>query len=710
MPNHTANPPMDPETTSPRRFDPVLLVIVAIAAAGGVLIVAQARNWAVMTDELLYTGMARSIAHTIIPLPQIRGEHVAVNQVLFPALIAPLVGALSMPVAYPWIAALNAVVLATAAVPAYLLTNFITRSRAAARWVALCVVITPWLAFASKALPDSLAYVAVIWSAYAMARTAGGGKHPLKGDLLTLLAIALTYLVRNQFLFLAAVWVAVVVAVRVAETLADKTWRDLPRALLALLKQRPLPILTFVLVIAIVKLQPSWLLGLYSITTTSARGGAAPSGVVSAMFSHASVVGLGVAGIPLVLGLPWLVTALTRVREREQNSGAIVILLLSAAILYVGASFDVRFTESERVIERYVFYLAPLMFVAMAGLLTKPPKSVIAYAIPALVGLFVLRASEPYGLDNRLTLEINHVFSPMQIAFIGEQKIADAVGFSIYGLIALLCFVVACLVWWLIGSGRERAALNGIFALVAAIVLGTTLYTVPKAVSVQNEQVDNIYGARSDAQKSWVDEATRGEPASLVFTPRADPTDPSRIRDAERISNWWDLAFWNGDISAVYIPTRVAPQLRTPFPGAAYSMLPDWTTGELRRAPGDDASYLVQSVSDANFGPQHSGAVVERSGFVLYETGREAAAAWATRGLTLRGWIPPSGATLRVWAPRGAKTTSRLRVLVVTANSRGRLARSWTVAIAPGGHTDLRLRRGASSAHIESIRVSALPD
>lgn len=728
MPTHTPNPPMDSGTTSPRRLDPVLLVIVAIAAAGGALIVAKARNWAVMTDELLYTGMARSIASSIIPLPQVRGEHVPVNQVLYPTLIAPLVGALSMPVGYSWIAALNAVVVATAAIPAYLLTNFVTQSRAAARWVALCVVITPWLAFASKALPDSLAYVALIWSAYAMARTAGSSKHALKWDLLTLLTLALTYLVRNQFLFLAGVWVAVVVAVRISETLAEKSPKDLPRELLGLIKDRPIPIATFVIVIAIVKLQPTWLLGLYTITTTDARGGAAPTGVFRAIFTHASVIGLGVAGIPLVLGLPWLVSALTRVKERAENHTAIVLFLLSGAILYVGASFDVRFTESERVIERYVFYLAPLLFVAMAGLLVRPPKNIAAYALPALAGIYLLKVSDPYGLDNRLTLEINHVFSPMQIAFVAYQRIGDSIGFSIFMLAATIAFVTAVIVWWLLTSGLEKLALNSAFAVTALIILSTTLYTVPKIVKVQNELIDNIYGDRTDAQKAWIDEATGGTRASLVFTPRADPTDPSKVRDAERVSNWWDLAFWNGDISSVYVPYRVDPQLKSPYPGKAYTMLPDWETGELKRNEGDDASYLVQAESDGNFGPQYRGAPKAQSGYVIYETGRSATAAWATKGLTVRGWVPPSGATLRVWAPQGAKSDSTLTVRLKIATTAGPndfsvegadsvratpagtvTTYSWKTTIALGDHADFKLVRGRGNAHVESIRVSSLP-
>ncbi|MGK2877403.1 MAG: hypothetical protein ACSLFF_02315 [Solirubrobacterales bacterium] len=99
--------------------------------------------------------MARSIAESVFPFAQVRGESVPVNQVLFPTVIAPLVGSLSMSAAYPFIAAVNAIVFATAAIPAYLLTNLITANRSAARCVAIFTVVTP----SSKALPDQLAYV-----------------------------------------------------------------------------------------------------------------------------------------------------------------------------------------------------------------------------------------------------------------------------------------------------------------------------------------------------------------------------------------------------------------------------------------------------------------------------------------------------------------------------------------------------------------------
>ncbi|MGB0888837.1 MAG: hypothetical protein ACPGWS_01015, partial [Solirubrobacterales bacterium] len=146
---------MSIENKSKPRIDPYLAVIVVIASIAGALLVVKARNWALMTDELLYGEMARNIADSFVPLPQARGELIHVNQLLYPLLITPIIGLFSMPDAYPIVAVLNAIVMATAAIPVYLFTKYASGSVVAARWVAACAVCLPWLAFASKMLPDA---------------------------------------------------------------------------------------------------------------------------------------------------------------------------------------------------------------------------------------------------------------------------------------------------------------------------------------------------------------------------------------------------------------------------------------------------------------------------------------------------------------------------------------------------------------------------
>jgi hypothetical protein len=160
-------------------------------------------------------------------------------------------------------------------------------------------------------------------------------------------------------------------------------------------------------------------------------------------------------------------------------------------------------------------------------------------------------------------------------------------------------------------------------------------------------------------------------------------------------------------------------------------MKPDWETGALQRASGDKAHYLTQTESNPHFAPQYTGEPERRAGYVVYDTSTKATAAWATDGLTNLGWVPPGGATLRVWAPRFATATSLLTVNLWMATTRkssvlagfriqgaeavvvrreGRRTRyTWPVKIPVGGHADFKLVRGAGNAHVEELVLIAPP-
>jgi hypothetical protein len=706
----------------------VLAAIVLAAAVLGSLAIAKARNWAVMTDELLYTGMGRSIAHTILPLPQVRGDAVGYRQILFPTLIAPLVGALRMPAAYHWIAELNALLWASAAIPAYLVTRHVTSGRAGARWVAACTVATPWLAFGSKAIPDVTAFVIVLWVVWAMVRSvaAGPDERPLRGDLLTLAVIVLAYLARTQFLLLAGVWLGAVVLARAAAAARENGRRGVGPELLRLPRTRPLPLGLFLLVVLLYAFGRDLLLADYGAAVASATSAAQPGGLPRALLNHASIIALGVTGLPLVLGLPWLVTALTRLGDRRQFDTAVVIALLTLTVVWVAASFDLRHGESDRVIERYVFYVAPLVFVAMAAFFSNPPGNLAAIAVPAVLAILLLGVTQPFGSDSLLSLAINGPFSPVQVALVTYQRVANALGTSIFGLLSLVLMLLAIAVVVLVERDHAVLARDGSFALVLVVLLGSSAYAVPKIVETQNFMVDALFGRRTADQKAWVAQATGGAPASLAYSQRTDVLSHERFKQAERASNWWDLAFWNPNIAAVYAPVSAA-QPPSIFPGRTHPMLPDWRTGRLVRADGDRSAQLVQAAGDPNYAPQYTGRPVRRGAYVVYRTGSDATAAWATRGLTLRGWIPPQGATLRVWAPRGASGPSLMHVrlelattatppsfagftiggarAVVERRSGHRASYDWPATVPAGGWRDFRLERGTGPVHVERITV-----
>jgi hypothetical protein len=157
-------------------------------------------------------------------------------------------------------------------------------------------------------------------------------------------------------------------------------------------------------------------------------------------------------------------------------------------------------------------------------------------------------------------------------------------------------------------------------------------------------------------------------------------------------------------------------------------MKPDWETGELKRAPDDDAEYLAMSATDPNFAPHHAGTPTQRGGYVIYDTGADATASWATRGLTAGGWVPPTGATLRVWGSLDESSRTQIVNLTVATTRKShmldgfkingvdavkvdrvgpRVRYSWPVEIIPGEHADFKLVRGSGNVHVETIDVTA---
>ena len=116
----------------------------AVAAAALVVLATRVRDWVVMTDELQYAKLATHIGQTLSPLPTLRGVHVSTYAQLYPALLAPFYGTLSDPSAFRAAHVLNAVLFASAAVPAYLLGRELALSRG---WGVVCAafaVVVPW--------------------------------------------------------------------------------------------------------------------------------------------------------------------------------------------------------------------------------------------------------------------------------------------------------------------------------------------------------------------------------------------------------------------------------------------------------------------------------------------------------------------------------------------------------------------------------------
>src|SRR5581483_12261241 len=137
-----------------------LLALWLAAAAGLQALTTRAADWFVMTDELLYERLAISVARSSSPLPRVHGTLIPNVDQLYPLLVAPAFASGLVPHSLRLAHLVNAVVITSACIPAYLLARRATGRRAAAWFVAAASLCIPWLVLSAFLLTEVAAYPA----------------------------------------------------------------------------------------------------------------------------------------------------------------------------------------------------------------------------------------------------------------------------------------------------------------------------------------------------------------------------------------------------------------------------------------------------------------------------------------------------------------------------------------------------------------------
>ena len=329
-----------------------LLGLVVVAAATFRLLLGRAATEPrVLGDELVYSGLAKGFALEGRPL--LRGELDLAHSVLYPLLIAPAhVFGADGARAFEATKAVNAVVVACAAVPAYLLARRVVTPLFALA-VALLVAFEPWTAYASLVMTESLFLPAFTTFVLLLARML---ERPTVGRQLAVLAcLPLLAGIRPQ-------GVALVGAVAGAVAINGLRAPPFRRTLLV---YRPL--------------LAGFAVGAVAVVVAVAAGEDAPGGVSGGVLEGlldpvgllkwsswtVAVYGLALGVVALVL---YPVRARTpspfpgRARSRDRRRAADELVRAAA----VGGR-RVRITVGLGVLhERYVFYLTPLVLVGLA--------------------------------------------------------------------------------------------------------------------------------------------------------------------------------------------------------------------------------------------------------------------------------------------------------------------------------------------------------
>jgi hypothetical protein len=620
----------------------------AVVALGGLLLISiAARIWLsreiaspwIMIDELLYSEMAKSFATSGQFL--VRDAPTGLNNVLYPALISPAWLAHSMGTTYGLAKAINVVVMTATAIPLYLWA----RRLVAPLFALLTVVLTllmPSFIYTGTLMTENAFLPAFVLAAFAFALALE--RPTVLRQLAAFGAILLAIAIRYQGLVLLLVLPAAILLKVLFEVRAERrpqpsrfVWSELRRYWLSI-----------ALLVAGVLLY----VGVQAARGHTVRGGLGSYQVIAGnnydfgavrhwVLLHFAELGFSVGMLPASAFLVLLGLAFARDGTRSEAERAFLAVTTAAVPLIVVevAVFASRF--SLRVEDRYMFFLAPLLFLAFAlwidrGLPRPPVLTIVAAVVPAAL-LFAL----PLGsLLNISILSDTFGFIPLLrlasklsggIPEVRHLLLAGGIGAAI--LFAL----------W------PRHAFPGVvFPTLVAAFLALSSYPVVTTLHSYSQALRDSAGTLGSP--SWIDERIgRSANASFLLGTTSDIW-PETL-------SLWQNEFWNRGLGPVY-------NLGTPEPAGGPETPVQVSPGNgviVSKVTGQPvrARYVVSSLAFGLDGRL----IGARPPFALYRTdGGPLRVAEARAGIYGDGWTGADASYTRfVPTPRGRVTVTLSR-------------------------------------------------
>jgi hypothetical protein len=427
----------------------------------------------IMVDELIYSELAKSFAlHG-----QFLVRDVASNGYgfVYPVLIAPAFRLFSsVPQAYTAAKAINSVLMSLAAVPAYLLARRAVRPALALVAAALTVAV-PSLVYTGTLMTENVFYPLFLTCALVLVLVL---ERPTRLRVLALLGLSLVaFLTRAQA-------VALVPAILTAPLLLPRPrWREF-RLLYGLI----LGAGALVLVYEVARgRSPLDALGAYRSATNSSYS----AGSVFRWFVyHVGELDLYVGVVPFAALLYLAFT-----RERRTPFVAAAAPLAFWLVLEVAAFAS---TQSQRIEERNMFFVAPLFFIALCiwierGLPRPRAAAACAVVAAALVGVV------PYsGL-------LNGTATSDTLAFLPLWTLQDTITtLDEIGMVVVLVAIALTLLVLLVPVRYALALPAALFVLYAAALW--TIETNPHG-GIHHASLGALFGGTSNPDREWIDHA-----------------------------------------------------------------------------------------------------------------------------------------------------------------------------------------------------------
>ena len=226
-------------------------------------------------------------------------------------------------------------------------------------WAGALSVAVPWVVLSSFLLTEVVAYPAFCWALLAMMHAVE--RKTWQSDLLAFVAIAVAVLARTQFVVLLGV------LVRRGRRRGDagrEGARSGRRALAAAAALSSCSTRLLLAVLGAIAIgNGSRLLGSYSVTAENVR---IDFGLFQLTFEHVALLALGLAILPFIVGLGWLVDRVRPSTPEPERAFALVGCHVRCCSPLQVASFNQRFGAG-LVKDRYLFYVVPIVIVALAA-------------------------------------------------------------------------------------------------------------------------------------------------------------------------------------------------------------------------------------------------------------------------------------------------------------------------------------------------------
>lgn len=482
----------------------------------------------IMVDELVYSELAKSLAAS--GHFEIRGVASNGYGFVYPALIAPawkLFG--SMPTVYAAAKAIDAVVMSLAAVPAYFLARRLL-SPGLALVAAALTVLVPSMLYTGTLMTENAFYPLFLVVCLALVATL---QRPAAWRQVGLLALCgLAYATRQQA-------VALVGAVGVAPLLHGLIERDLRRRLRSWIPLYALLAAAAVVVVGATVARgrsPLTLLGAYRAATSVPYSAGS---VLHYLLWHVAELDLYVGVIPFAALLAlWLAPRVASPGARAFAAASLPVTVFLVVEVALFAS-----TQSERIEERNMFYLAPLALIALVGLSAGDVVPRVWRAVvPAALAAGALPAAIPFSRF------VNPSALSDTFALIPWWWVQDrGIHFDTLRLVALGVGLAAAVVFALL----PRKLTLVLPVLVAAYFGVTTAVVQNGRHGIRQAAVGKLWAGIKAAHPDWVDRAVGRD------------ADVTQLWGAGPVETVWENGFFNRSIRRV---VHVGTEVQDPLP------------------------------------------------------------------------------------------------------------------------------------------------